>query len=557
MRNYFLLLVLFISSTLNAQQFDRIKLHYQNMPLVKVLDDLEQKYQLHFAYTSQHLRLSQKITVNIQEQTLEKALKDLFDYHNIAYAQIGQQWALKNGKPKILPPKPVVAPKKQLLPKEKPLTQVSEPIEPVIEKIFSAKPIRPLTVNTILIDGEKQYNIEQTVMQRFRSDVQAVFDSWKTRKATGQLNVFQVSTLGTRKKASQKANIIGFGLGWGIHGSIEGVQVSTLGTVIRRNSYGLQVGGLFNSVGKNSYGLQIAGLFNTTHKDLIGLQISSLLNRSKKVYGGQLSLGFNWADGRLTGTQIAGLGNVALESTSAVQVASLFNVTQEKANLQLAAVYNQAQEITGIQLSGGVNQTKKLEGVQLGLVNKAKKVKGVQVGLVNVTDSTQGVSFGLINIVKKGGYNKLEVASGESIHAVFSAKIGPQSLYQIYQGGFNLWSRAWGLGWGVGTVLPSRLSKWDMNIELIAMHINEDQKWTPKLNLLTQARYLFEYKLDTGFSIFLGPSCNLMLSKYRDPETKILGSSVPMYSLIEGAFRQETQLTFWLGFQTGVRMNLW
>jgi hypothetical protein len=555
---------LLISVGLKAQN---VKLSYQNQPLSTILTDLEQRYQLSFSYAKDRLNLNRRMSFYVNNQSLDKSLEQFFKNNNIQFAKFGEQYVLKNAK---TPQKISKAPEKtstQTQPKEIPMIEVTK-VEPpkekeiiveatpeVQERELSRKTIQPVQLASITIDAQRPTAVERTVMQRFRSDVREVWGSWQSRKKSGEIRVFQLSTLGTRRKWSDKTNILALSLGWGVHGSLEGAQASILGTAIRRDANGLQIAGLFNGVGGDVMGLQAAGLMNVNRGNLMGLQIGGIFNRSQKTIGGQISLGLNWSDQDLMGLQIAGLGNVAKASANSAQIASIFNITDEKSNFQLSSLYNKAQHLQGAQISLGTNEAERVDGVQIGAVNRARRVKGLQLGIINMADSVSGVSFGLFNLIRNG-YNKLEIGSMESVHVLMSLKMGPRSLYHIYQGGFHLWGRAWGIGGGLGSVIPLRHKKWDFNIEATAMHINEDKKWTPQLNLMTQLRTSFEYKIDKDFSLFLGPSINFMMSRYRHPETGALGSTLPVYALVDQSTNR-TNYRGWLGFYSGVRMSLW
>jgi hypothetical protein len=209
----------------------------------------------------------------------------------------------------------------------------------------------------------------------------------------------------------------------------------------------------------------------------------------------------------------------------------------------------------GSQLSLGYNQSEALNGVQIGSINKAKTVRGLQLGFINIADSVKGASLGLINIVKNGGYNKLEAAFSESVNVQFSLKLGARSLYQIYHAGFGLRGKAWGLGLGLGSVMKCS-KKWNFNVEASVMHVNEDVKWKSILNLMNTMRFGFEYNLESGFGIFLGPSVNFMMSQNKSIETGIIGSNVPMYSFFDYT-KNNTNYSVWIGFHSGLRMTIW
>jgi hypothetical protein len=69
-------------------------------------------------------------------------------------------------------------------------------------------------------------------------------------------------------------------------------------------------------------------------------------------------------------------------------------------------------------------------------------------------------------------------------------------------------------------------------------------------------RFGFEYNLESGFGIFLGPSVNFMISQNRSLETGIIGSYVPMYSFYDHT-KNNTNYSIWIGFHSGLRMTIW
>ncbi len=557
---YFLpfIIILYFRGFVVAQFNPIVDLNYQNKPLFEVLSDLERQHMLRFSYAQDRLELYRKINVYIKKKTLEQALKYLFEQNNISYSEIGGQWVLKNGPVKNL--QPVLAASIKNYPAVSEVNTIKSPV--LQPKIEADKPLvlsnnRLETVNSIGIQlpDNKNYATEQTILQKFRSDVNTVFDFWKERKSNGEVRVFQFSTFGNKKKFSNKTNNLSFSLAWGVHGSSEGIQIAGLGSVVRRDVIGTQLSGVFSGAGGKLLGFQASGLINSVKEELMGVQISGVFNHANKVFGGQISPGINLANENLNGIQIAGLGNIAKKSENSAQIAGIFNLTEE-INVQISGLYNKANKVKGFQFATGINETEFLHGAQIGLVNRAKSVKGLQIGFINFADTLKGVSIGLLNIVKAGGYNKLEASFSESMHVLFGLKIGSSSMYQIYKGGFNLKGKAWGLGWGLGSAFELD-RRWTLNSEIFALHVNESGQWNRSLNLLNQLKVGFEYKLDNGFGIFLGPTYNVMLSRYKDPETGIVGSSIPMYNFYDHTGTKGTNIMMWIGCQTGMRMRLW
>jgi hypothetical protein len=516
-----------------------VDLNYSNRPLLEVLADLEKKHKLRFSYTQHKLELKRGINVHLRQKTLDIALKSMFDQNNISYTQIGQQWVLKNG----------IKPEPQKKKTENPISVKTD-----LPKITEPAQIEKKEYSPILLD-EQQSNTLKIEHHKtdFKPEVhQPPFEASKKTN----IHFLQFSAIGNSNASSFRTNQIGISLLSGVHGSSKALEIAGIGSVLRRNMRGFQCSAIFNSVGINTNGFQLAGIMSSTAGKLKGLQLSGLFNHANEVSGLQISPGFNLTTADLNGIQMAGIGNISANADQAAQAAGLFNLCKGAANVQLSGFYNKTKRLKGIQLCAGINETDESSGVQMGFVNRAKMLKGFQMGFINFADTVEGVTLGFINIVRAGGYNKIEASFSESMHVLMSLKIGSRNMYQVCQGGFNLKGKAWGIGWGLGSVFNLN-KRWQINSEAVLMHINEDIHWNPVLNLNTQLRAGFEYKLDKEFSLYLGPTANFMLSRYKDKETGIIGSSVPMYSIVDHTDRFETNFRFWIGLQTGMRMRLW
>jgi hypothetical protein len=182
-------------------------------------------------------------------------------------------------------------------------------------------------------------------------------------------------------------------------------------------------------------------------------------------------------------------------------------------------------------------------------------VRGLQIGLINISDTVSGVPIGLINIVKRG-YNKFEIYAGEILHGNFQLKLGANRFYNIFHVGARVppgnGSYVWGLGYGIGRV--SRMSKKStMNLELMAIHISENEGWTNKLNSIGQFRLLWNHQIGKSVSFFIGPTANAMVSQFRNPETGEIRSPVVPYTLLDEDLDPKTNLKAWVGFNIGFR----
>lgn len=262
----------------------------------------------------------------------------------------------------------------------------------------------------------------------------------------------------------------------------------------------------------------------------------------------QAALGANIAQGDFAGVQAAGLFNIAAGEADGLQAAGLFNYSGGTAKTQVASLFNKAGDVKGAQASL--------------LFNAAGKVEGFQFGLVNVSDTISGLPLGLLNIVRRG-YNRLEVSANDALFANAGLKLGARSLYNIFHIGArwddvpaNSGARrmSWGLGYGLGSAI-SLNPRLLLNIEAVAMHINEQESWTRQLNLLNQLRFTLDFHHpEKRTSFFAGPVANVLVSRVRDDDTGRIGSRVirPPYSLLDetGAL---TNTQLWVGLQAGLR----
>lgn len=580
-----------------------VQLQFKNTPLEEVLQELKTNHQVKFSYSNDHLPLQKKITYQTNNQSLNKAIRQICKEHDIVCAYIGKQYVLKPNLTRVRKREERLQRKKERTAREQETLDrerlfnfdihsqlIGKTIPPAPPpKVYSTKEIEPLIATKIggttkpLVDSNKlvlEAKIKPRILPR----------------------IIQVSLLpfvGTNGRKYHKAvNITSLNLIWGMNGSIKGLEIGGFGNNLYREMQGLQIGGFFNRVEGPVQGLQVAGMFNWTKENVLGLQYSGVINMGGDVYGMQGStlanvsrdlygfqfsgvsniasavygcqIGglFNFANGKLFGSQIAGLGNMAWGGKSAVQFAGLFNYSA-KAQFQIASFLNMAQYIDGAQLGlfnaanrqlngcqiGVLNRTQELNGTQIGLINSADKANGFLLGLVNIVDSIKGVSLGLINIVKRNGYNKIEISSGDILYFQLGAKFGMPRLYQIAQVGWQVNAQSeyvWSIGGGLGTALP--LTKHlQTNFELLFSKVNEGILWQNQLNLLQQLKISLDVKIQERLSFFVGPVLNVHLSRAYHQETQEYGSLLAPYTLLDATNQQGTNLKLWIGIGGGLR----
>lgn len=582
----------------------RVNVHFSEVALGDVLDEISRVYRVQFSYGNDHLKLNKIISFHSEGKSLTKTLELLFEENNIIYATIGAQLVLKPGTLKDKKRKERLKRKKKREERDKQTLErgtlfdfdihseiVGSQIEEEEEErtFISINQIEPLVTKHIggvyykdSLQSKENHRVSAGKYRRIKTSV-------------GQFSV--VPFLASNGKNRSRFNVFSFNLFWGINGGVNGLEIGLIGNTIKRHVHGVQLGGFFNNAQGHLYGAQLAAVLNITQGDIVGGQFAGLWNLGSNIYGTQISvLGnigrdlygmqvgalsniatdvygfqvtglFNFANGKLFGSQIAGFGNVAWGGKSAVQFAGIFNISA-KAQFQITSFLNSAQVVEGAQMGmlniakevkgiqmGGFNVAKDLEGAQIGLLNHARKAKGLMLGIINIVDSIQGAPIGLINIIKKNGYNRLEIFGADAMFVNFGAKFGYEHYYHMVHSGWkvsedNIYS--WTLGVGVGTKL--RLSRiLDINFELLMSHVNERGLWTQELNLLNQFRTTLDVNISNGVSFFCGPVFNALASRIYDKDTQKYGSIIMPYTLFDQTNQHGTNLKMWIGFAAGLR----
>ncbi|BDS09865.1 hypothetical protein [Aureispira anguillae] len=590
----------------------RVNVHFSELALGDVLEQISATYNVRFSYGNDHLKLQKKISFHSEGKTLRATLEQLFDDNNIIYAKIGSQLVLKPGTLKDKKRKERQKRKREREEKREErdketlergtlfdfdirseiigTTKDAPPIKTIERQLIPTTEIEPLVTKYI---GDVDY--ENTLESKETNRVSA--GKYKTIKTSvGQFSVLPFLASNTRYR--NRYNVFSFNVLWGINAGVNGLEIGAIGNTIKRNVHGVQLAGFFNNIEGHVYGIQSSGVLNITKGDIVGWQLAGLWNLGNNIYGTQISiLGniardlygmqfgavsniatdvygfqvsglFNFANGKLFGSQIAGFGNVAWGGKSAVQFANIFNISA-KAQFQIAGFLNAAQLVEGAQIGGliniakavkgtqlgVINTTKDLEGAQIGIINNAQTANGLMLGLINIVDSIKGVPIGLINIVRKNGYNRIEVFGGDGTYVNFGAKFGYERYYHILQTGWkvsedNIYT--WTIGIGVGSKL--RLNKvLHTNFELLTAHVNEYGYWTPELNMLNQFRVTLDLKIRDRVSLFCGPVFNALVSRLYNEDSQKYGSNIMPYTLFDQTNREGTNLKMWIGFAAGLR----
>ncbi len=532
LRPLFLFLALLCVSMMAAQhaELPRIAFDYRQQPLREVLRDLEHRYHLRFAYSSDLVPLNYKLTARTPAVPARQALDLLFEDEPIRYAIIGQQIVLRYD-PEAVRPKDLMT--QQLPPRREEPTQRPRETPPPAQTVPSREPRQ--------LPGGDRIMMASTDIEALLGDYEPQLPPPPPSPDERYHRLAQVSLLpqwGSNEEASARTtNNFSLNVFAGVSGGVEG----------------LEVGGFYNGVKGNVTGVQVPGLVNNVDGHVTGTQVSGLLNRTKKTtFGAQVAGLLNLSGGDLTGAQIGGLMNISSGNTSGLQVSGLGNISKGSVRTQISGLFNIAGDVRNLQASP--------------LLNVGRRVKGTQIGLINIADTLTGAPIGLINIVRRG-YNRLEIGATEALYVNLQGKLGTHRLYNIFHVGAR-WDQlnetqagqttsgtfmSWGLGYGLGAA-PRLGRRSVLNTEVLALHVNEVESWTSTLNLLTQLRMTLEMKAGRGVSFFAGPVLNAQWSKLRDPESGAFTSRLAPWAFYEET-RGDTHFRAWAGFTAGVRFG--
>ncbi|GAB4018444.1 hypothetical protein GCM10028808_53040 [Spirosoma migulaei] len=374
----------------------------------------------------------------------------------------------------------------------------------------------------------------QRITRLFVSAQQAIHDVNLNRDTL--YRDWQVSFLpfiGTNHRLSGRiSNRISVNILMGYSFGVRAFEVGGLMNLVRTDVQGFQAGGLANIVGGKVTGVQLGGLANYTNREVVGVQAGGLLNTAGKT---------------VTGAQVAGLVNFANQEVQGGQIGGLLNIA--------------GRSVEGIQLAGLVNYAQAdVQGWQIGgILNSARRVtKGLQIGLINIADSVGSVPIGLLSFVRKGGYQRIEVAATEVNVLNVTLRTGTKRLYNILTAGHSfdrLGSPRLSAGYGLGTAFTlSRATL--LNLEGTYHHLfyfdrvyQATNGWNNQIRLST----LIEAKLSRHVSLAFGPSVNWYFST--DGTTHpLLQPDVSLFADRTDAYSNAHHWG-WIGFQVGLRFG--
>jgi hypothetical protein len=305
---------------------------------------------------------------------------------------------------------------------------------------------------------------------------------------------------------------------------------------------GIQLAGFCNNTFGDAQGLEIAGFYNYNHRNITGLQIAGFANGALgSVAGAQISGFANHSQGSSMG-QFAGFSNTSMGKKNGLQVAGFANFSRG--------------EGVGAQFAGFANgNTKYIKGIQVaGFANVAKKIKGFQIAPFNVADTIEdGAAIGVWSIVRNG-YKTIQIGGNETLMGEISFKSGVKKFYNIIAIGSSVRRNSikWGWGYGIGSLWPLS-KKFEVGIEAMSYHLNEDRWWSNNTNLLNRLNLTASFQFSKTFSVYAGPAWNVWVTGLRHGHS--MDPTFNDWNVFDRS-TSRTRVTMYPGLNAGIRIAL-
>lgn len=338
---------------------------------------------------------------------------------------------------------------------------------------------------------------------------------------------------------------IQFGLLNATGGDMSGINFAGFMNISGRAMEGIQASGIMNISGEEMEGLQASGIMNISGDEMSGLQGSGVLNISRgNLSGLQIAGSANISGGNLEGLQLSGALNMARGNLEGLQGTGGVNIAQTGEGLQLAGIANISRTFEGLQISGFLNYADRVEGVQIGVLNLAREFEGAPIGLISLYGN---------------GRKNLDFWVNESGFVNAGFKTGTHEVYNMISVGYNMGITdrdVISLGWTVGRHRTlsdawnrAGLDDYFVNADLSFTKILEGdnlEQAEDRNNLFTW-RYMVGRTVGDQFSVYLGPSLNLLVSS--EPRN----ADYTPYSIFERS-TSDYDVRGWIGFTMGMQL---
>jgi hypothetical protein len=368
-------------------------------------------------------------------------------------------------------------------------------------------------------------------------------------------------------------------------GDANGLRIAGITNITKGDANGLMVAGFVNSSRGDINGLQLSGLMNLSGSDLSGLSLTPGINLSggyvsglsvagvaniadKSVDGLFAAGGLNVGRDDLSGLSAAGIGNIAGNSIDGLSAAGFMNISNESlSGLILAGGVNISKNIEGLTAAGfmnlseynsglsgaGINISKYSEGLMIGALNFSREVSGMQIGLINLAEDMTGAPIGLFSLYGNGRKN-LDLRIHDAGFTEVGLNLGTYRVNNMLIFGYNQFipDPVYRIGWAIGVEQRAsdhyprmRSDDYYLNREFSITHQFEGD-YDKTLNLIYSYRHSIGKHFGNGFSIYAGPSFNMMVSRVDNSDT------YTWYSLWSPT-RKGRQYRFWIGATFGIR----
>jgi len=280
-------------------------------------------------------------------------------------------------------------------------------------------------------------------------------------------------------------------------GAIDGMELTSVIGLVRRDVDGIQLSGGGNIVGGELDGFQGAGGANIVAGGVDGFQTAGGLNIAVGgVDGFQVAGGLNIAEGGVDGMQIAGGMNIA------------------------------GGEVDGPQLAGGINIATGVDGVQIAPINiSSDDVRGLQLGVVNIARDSD-VSLGLINVIYEGRTH-VDITQSSTGFVEASLKHGGRKFHYIYGAGIRPQGPCpeWAMTVGAGGHFELSNSLF-IDADLLARHVSPASGFLAATNTLATARAVAGLQVFDEIAITGGLTANTLVSSVQGGEKYVRNDSV-------------------------------
>jgi hypothetical protein len=307
---------------------------------------------------------------------------------------------------------------------------------------------------------------------------------------------------------------------YGNVGSVGGVDLAGVATVVNGDVKGIQISGLFSKTGGDFRGIGAAGGLNVLGSDGKGLQAALGMNINLGDFDGAQFAGFtSFTGGTYQGIQLSGFFNLVGQNYKLMQVAGAGNTVGGSLHgIQIASTFNfVGQKLAGGQL-GLVNIAGDVRGFQLGIANAANVSEGVQIGVVNIAEEQRGTPVGVLLLARNGRIRGVYYSSNYTMFNL-GVKTAVNHFYSmIVLGGPQLekndhWTIAVHYGYEkpVGPKLSIGADAGYVHVmtNLFAEHPVEDEN-----HFALQARFLADFVINDTVSLFGGVGLNFIFDHY-------------------------------------------